>query len=218
MEEVKRKEAELLKHIKDEIALYNEITENKVKLVYLEKERAESIPDKDIYDLVGSKQIHIPMGVKKQQVSMEGKRYVGNLFVCAYDEEVGLFIQANWTEKTCNYFLSIYTGVGVEKTGIWKSVNSVLGQKQQWLKRGEIAKFKKYGNVNGQSEATCNMYAAMNFEEMRNMMRKLGLISSYNIAYASIEEIEEVLAFAGSYFRQEMGKKKEKVFSKFPRR
>lgn len=221
MDKIERKEAELLEHIKAAIALYNEITENKVELVYQGEKKRDSIPEKegrrnakDTSATPYPRQIHIPIGVKKEPVHMEGKRYIGNVFVCAYDGEVGLFTQVNWTEKSYNNFISIYTGLEVEKTGIWKSTSSVLGQKHRWLKSGETVTFQKYGQLYEQSEATCNMYGAMNFEEMRSIMRKNQMISGYTAAYASSEEIEEVLLFATSYFYSETNKKKGKTFSK----
>ncbi len=178
MSERERKEQEILEYIQLAIQLYNEISENKVELK-MQGTNAYDTPDMQQTETQNQKNnicsmtrgrinlvddIHIPLGQKKQQAGCEEKLYVGSSFVCAYDEEVGLFKQTNWTEKNCNHFVSIY----------------------------------------------------MSFEEMRAMMRKMGKISGYSIAYASMAEIEEVLEFASQYFCQEM--EKRKVFTKFSRR
>jgi hypothetical protein len=230
MSERERKEQEILEYIQLAIQLYNEISENKVELK-MQGTNAYDTPDMQQTETQNQKNnicsmtrgrinlvddIHIPLGQKKQQAGCEEKLYVGSSFVCAYDEEVGLFKQTNWTEKNCNHFVSIYTSVQTGDIGIWETTTSVLGKKKQWLKRGETVTFKKSEHAKGQCQATCNMYAVMSFEEMRAMMRKMGKISGYSIAYASMAEIEEVLEFASQYFCQEM--EKRKVFTKFSRR
>lgn len=230
MSENERKEKEILEYIQSAVQLYNEISKDKVELVMqnrneyniqdIQKTDMQN-PKRGICNITGEKinlsdDIHIPIGQKKQRVGCEDKAYVGCSFVCAYDGEVGLFKQSNWIEKDCNHFVSIYTNVQTGDIGIWETTNSVLGKKKQWLKCGETVTFKKSEHVKGQCQATCNMYAAMNFEEMRDIMRKMGKISGYSTAYASMEEIEEVLEFASQYFCQEM--EKRKVFTKFSRK
>ena len=223
MNDRERKEKEILEHIKLAIELYNEISVNKVELVEKKehkKTQRGNRGDTTSETLYGEKATIIPISTeeKNAQVAGEEEQNVGNYFVCAYDGKTGLFEQTNWIDKECNNFVSIYNGVGVEKIGIWKSIGTVFGTKEQWLKNGEVISFRKSKCTQGQCMATCDMYQAMTFEDMRGIMRRAGKISGYRLGRASRDEIQEVLDFATIYFHKELEKPKTKSFSKFPRR
>lgn len=217
------KEKALLKYIEQMIELYNKMSKNKIALVQQKGQPEKENPSIDRCDTVYDREklapiIHVPTGRKNPKMKVEEKYDVGSCYVCVYNQQVGLFRQVNWVDPNRDNCITLYKGVDNDNTGIYQSTSSFFGTKQRWLKEGEKATFYQYGQERGEYTATCNMYNAVYFEDVRALMKQEGKISHYALARASREEIEEVLAYAQAIFCSMIENSKNKSFEKFYRR
>ncbi len=149
---------------------------------------------------------------EKISIVTETPRDVRDIFICFYNKEhVGLFqkISCYSTVDKINQFSKyeaddIYLGIDSSYIGI-KNLHHNYDYTDKFQRCGKSVTFHGTTYV-----ANCHMEDAMSFEQMRFIMYKSGIISSYTLGKATSREILDVLCYANNYFVKEMQSTKEK--------
>lgn len=122
---------------------------------------------------------------------------VENLYVCTWGEnQMGLFTQ--YAPQNKDYADNVYIGYNTNHTGIFTindcdrggNINTwePIGYRTVWDSKAYLA--------------TCNMNGSINFDSIREMMRKDGAIKSYSVGKATKEEISIVFSWAADHYTQ----------------
>lgn len=120
---------------------------------------------------------------------------VSDVYVCWYDDEVGLFKEFSWVTSRGDFGYdagSIYTELNGSNIGIKMSHNGHSGN-NEWLLKDSI---RYVYSKKAFYEATCNMYDAKSFDEIRKMMKENGMIKDYTLGIATPSEMDAVLEYA----------------------
>lgn len=143
---------------------------------------------------------------------------VNDLYICAYNEnKVGLFTKKTLSEYEVKFLKkvywneSIYRGYDVysmqsiDNIGIFTST-AASNTINQWRNSGYLTHW--YGK---NYYVNCDMYDAISFDEMRQIMYNCGEIPSFEYGIATDEEIQIVLKYAKEYFGLSNPKERKRI-------
>lgn len=134
--------------------------------------------------------------VEKKNTNSKVFHEVSDKYICFYKGNcIGLFKQQKYYGGAKLIGGSV---VSTEELRVYINSKGLTGA--AWYNNGVLTAWYKSGEkalLNSPTiDITCDMTDAINFNEVRNMMKDAGLILKYDQATATDEEIDEVISFA----------------------